>query len=144
MNRVVFPSWIFRVSDMNAIRKSLASLLVIVSVPLSATAEDKLDFVTEIKPILTTHCLTCHGPDEQEGEYRLDRKADALRGGARGTAIVPGKSKTSNQKRFTSISSIVRDLDPRSTVRVDPMCFKPALLVHRLRACPWEGFTARI
>jgi len=87
---------------MNAIRKSLASLLVIVSVPLSATAEDKIDFVTEIKPILTTHCLTCHGPDEQEGEYRLDRKADALRGGARGTAIVPGKSKTSSLIQFVS------------------------------------------
>lgn len=38
------------------------------------SANDKIDFATEIQPILADHCYSCHGPDAQErkGDLRLD------------------------------------------------------------------------
>ncbi len=52
-----------------------------------------IDFVRDVRPILESHCLGCHGPDKQESNYRLDRKGVALKGGDYGDApIVPGKS----------------------------------------------------
>jgi len=47
-------------------------------------------FDSEVEPILKTHCLECHGPDEQEGSFRVDRLARLLRGGESGEpAVVP-------------------------------------------------------
>ncbi len=51
-----------------------------------------VDFDRDVKPILAKHCVSCHGPDKQRGDLRLDRKAEALRGGENGKALVPGKS----------------------------------------------------
>jgi hypothetical protein len=51
----------------------------------------RLDFVTEIQPILKAACHRCHGPDMQMGRLRLDSKALALQGGLSGKAIVPNK-----------------------------------------------------
>ena len=33
------------------------------------------DFTSTIKPFLATHCIKCHGPDEQEADLRLDTLA---------------------------------------------------------------------
>src|SRR5215831_4686422 len=51
----------------------------------------RLDFVTQIQPILKAACHRCHGPDMQMGRLRLDSKALALQGGLSGKAIVPNK-----------------------------------------------------
>jgi Protein of unknown function (DUF1553)/Protein of unknown function (DUF1549)/Planctomycete cytochrome C len=67
-----------------------------------AAAPRKIDFVADIKPILLRHCERCHGPDAQEGGLRLDRRAEALTGGGRGPAIVPGHSAKSRILRFAS------------------------------------------
>ena len=37
------------------------------------------------------HCVSCHGPTQQFGGLRLDRRADALRGGSQ-TDIGPGNA----------------------------------------------------
>ncbi|MCE9566426.1 MAG: DUF1549 domain-containing protein [Planctomycetes bacterium] len=55
-----------------------------------ATAAEP-DFVRDVRPIFAAHCVKCHGPDKQRGDLRLDRKADALKGGDSGAVIVPGK-----------------------------------------------------
>ena len=34
--------------------------------------ESKVDFATQIKPIFEKHCLRCHGPDDQDGDFRID------------------------------------------------------------------------
>jgi len=41
----------------------------------------KIDFATEVLPILRQNCITCHGPKEQKNGFRLDRRKDAMRGG---------------------------------------------------------------
>jgi formylglycine-generating enzyme required for sulfatase activity/mono/diheme cytochrome c family protein len=57
----------------------------------SAGAADKIDFTREIKPILEVHCLSCHDVEKPKGDLRLKTRADALKGGDDGTALVPGK-----------------------------------------------------
>jgi hypothetical protein len=54
----------------------------------------KIDFGRDVQPIFRTHCIDCHGPDEQKNGLRLDRRRDALRGGT-GTMIGPGNGAAS-------------------------------------------------
>lgn len=72
--------------DMRTSVPILAALL-----PTLAVAE-KVDFITQIQPILSENCYACHGPDETkaEGKLRLDVREKALKGGESGLAIVPG------------------------------------------------------
>ena len=70
----------------------LLSLKSLAAPPKSAPARRTVDFNTQIKPILTAHCLKCHGARKQEGGLRLDHRATALRGGDSGQLLVPGKS----------------------------------------------------
>ena len=53
--------------------------------------EKKVDFTKDIQPILSENCFKCHGPDNQESGLRLDKKSAAMKGGERGTPILPGK-----------------------------------------------------
>ncbi|MCG6156694.1 DUF1553 domain-containing protein [Rubinisphaera margarita] len=49
-------------------------------------------FETHIRPLLVEHCISCHGPDKQKGELRLDLKQGALTvGGESGPSIIPHK-----------------------------------------------------
>src|SRR5262245_4691961 len=58
------------------------------------TAEDKVDFQRQIRPLLADKCFACHGRDAEhrEGSLRLDERDAALAGGDSGEkAIVPGQ-----------------------------------------------------
>jgi aldose sugar dehydrogenase len=57
----------------------------------TAARPDAIDFQRDVQPILREHCVTCHGPTQQFGGLRLDRRADALRGGTQ-TDIGPGNA----------------------------------------------------
>ena len=46
-------------------------------------------FESQIRPLLATHCYQCHGPEEQEGQLRLDSYAGMIQGGKSGAAVVP-------------------------------------------------------
>jgi len=59
---------------------------------LPPPAPQTVDFVRDIQPIFTEHCLGCHGPKRQEAGFRLDHKPTVLAGGELGIAVVPGKS----------------------------------------------------
>ena len=45
----------------------------------------------QIRPILESSCLDCHGPTRRRGNLRLDSAGAARKGGKSGAAIVPGK-----------------------------------------------------
>jgi mono/diheme cytochrome c family protein len=50
-------------------------------------------FAERVRPIFDTKCASCHGAEKQKGEYRLDEKAVAFKGGESGkTAIKPGEA----------------------------------------------------
>lgn len=55
------------------------------------TASEKVDFSTQIKPILNTKCITCHGGVKKSGGFSLLFKDDALAATESGKpAIIPG------------------------------------------------------
>jgi hypothetical protein len=58
----------------------------------------------DVEPILVRRCSECHGPDKQKGGLRLDRKAEAMRGGKSGRAgFVAGQPEASELiRRVTS------------------------------------------
>ena len=59
--------------------------------PASADSPSPVDYTSQIKPILTQHCVTCHGAAKPRGGLRLDTAAAALAGGKSGPAVLPGK-----------------------------------------------------
>jgi ankyrin repeat protein len=79
----------------------LALSLCVLAAPASLSAQNysaspvpqKVDFATDIQPILHAHCIECHGPDKQRAGMRLDRKSSALKAFSR--RVVPGSSENS-------------------------------------------------
>ena len=68
--------------------------------PLNAQAP--VSFSKDIQPILEQNCLTCHGPSMQSSRLNLSTLEGALRGGARGSAIVPGQADDSRLYRMVA------------------------------------------
>lgn len=58
----------------------------------SVAAAAPVDYLREVKPVLSEHCYRCHGVSQQKGELRLDTAALALQGGDNGLGLVAGKS----------------------------------------------------
>ena len=54
-----------------------------------------LDYLKDIKPILKTHCVSCHGPIKSEASLRLDTFAHIASGGDNGHALVAAKPQAS-------------------------------------------------
>src|SRR5437764_11794227 len=59
-------------------------------------------FKSQVRDILVTGCVDCHGGDDVESGFDLATRKGLVRGGAHGPAIVPGKSADSNVVRFIS------------------------------------------
>lgn len=55
-----------------------------------ALAKDPVVFTQIVQPILTVNCVYCHGPDKQEGDFRLDSMAALLKGGEDGPGLIAG------------------------------------------------------
>ncbi len=72
---------------------------------LPAPSPDPVSFPRDIAPVLANRCHACHGPSQQMQGLRLDRRADALKGGYSGPVIVPGKSAES--KLILMVASVV-------------------------------------
>lgn len=80
-----------RISDLVKVVVLNITLLVI---PLQS--QEQVNFGNEIYPILKTNCFACHGKDQQMGEFRLDNRTSALKGGISGPSILPGHAETSS------------------------------------------------
>ncbi len=76
-------------------RSFAIAFLLAFTTPLCAQPELEEAFERQVRPVLITHCLECHGPNKQESELRLDTREAILNGGASGAAIIVGKPQES-------------------------------------------------
>lgn len=60
---------------------------------LPAPANGKIEFNRDVRPILESSCLRCHGPEKPKSHFRLDNRESALKGGYDNPDdIIPGDS----------------------------------------------------
>ncbi|MFL5339800.1 MAG: c-type cytochrome domain-containing protein, partial [Gemmataceae bacterium] len=58
--------------------------------PVAGWAAEPVDYLRDVKPVFTQHCVKCHGTAKPKGGLRLDTAANALKGGDSGAVIAPG------------------------------------------------------
>ena len=59
---------------------------------LPPAADRKVDFVTDVQPLLRDACFDCHSSGNEEGLLNLGIRQRTLEGGEHGTVLVPGNS----------------------------------------------------
>jgi len=72
----------------------VASLVASTWLGIVAYADESIDYIRDIRPILSDNCYACHGPDEgsREAELRLDMHESTIGELPSGEkAVVPGK-----------------------------------------------------
>jgi mono/diheme cytochrome c family protein len=60
-----------------------------------ADAETRAFFDNKVRPLLESHCYTCHGPAKQKAGVRVDSRGAMIRGGDSGPILEPGKPQSS-------------------------------------------------
>jgi formylglycine-generating enzyme required for sulfatase activity len=70
----------------------LAAFIIVACASPSPHAEEAVDFVKDIQPILEFNCVHCHheGKEKPKGGLMLSTKAEAFEGGKSGVVIVAG------------------------------------------------------
>jgi len=76
-------------------RQAVGLLLALASLTSGsgrAAQPARVDYLRDIKPILQSHCCSCHGALRQKAGLRLDTAALLRKGGDNGPALVPHNS----------------------------------------------------
>ncbi|MCA9024233.1 MAG: PSD1 domain-containing protein [Planctomycetaceae bacterium] len=76
---------------MRRFRPQVFSLTVLLTSSI-VRAEETVNFVKDVRPLLESRCFECHGAETREAGLRLDRKEPALAGSDTGQVILPGNS----------------------------------------------------
>jgi mono/diheme cytochrome c family protein len=86
-----------------------------------------VDFARDVRPIFAARCFECHGADTRESSLRLDRGADALKGGDSGKVIVPGAPDDSLLFRYVSRVDPDEVMPPKG----DPLSDQQVALIRK-------------
>src|SRR5690349_10668937 len=82
------------------------------------TKEDKIDYSTQVKPIINKNCITCHGGVRAKGNFSLLFREEALAKTKSGKyAIVPGDPGNSEMIRRITLN----DPDERMPYHHEPL-----------------------
>jgi hypothetical protein len=76
-------------------RALVIALLLAFASAASVRAEEPVDYLKQIKPLLATRCYACHGALKQESGLRLDTVAAITTGGDGGAILSSGNSRDS-------------------------------------------------
>jgi hypothetical protein len=89
-------------------------LYLSVGVCILAASEPAVQFNRDIRPILSEHCYTCHGPDERKrfSKLRLDGEASAKSDLGGHFAIVPGQPAASELLKRVNSNDLARRMPP--------------------------------
>jgi hypothetical protein len=92
----------------------------------AARAQGGAQFEQDDWPILEAKCVTCHGPEDQFNDLRLDSKTRILQGGKNGKVVIPGDPDKSSL--FIRVALPPDDLDimpaegdPLSAAQIDTL-----------------------
>ena len=115
----------------------LALALTLLSLPAWGGSSDETGlefFEKRIRPVLATHCTSCHGPERQESSLRLDTRSSLLKGGRSGPVVMPG------QPRNSRLYQAVTYRDPH--LKMPPPGPLPPSVIEDIRAwieagAPW-------
>ena len=81
---------------MYAVRKPISPIILGLAVTASllnlSAADKSVSFAKDIQPALESSCLKCHGSAVQLSKLDLGTRDNALKGGEKGAAIVPGRA----------------------------------------------------
>ncbi|MCS7020878.1 MAG: PSD1 and planctomycete cytochrome C domain-containing protein [Gemmataceae bacterium] len=95
----------------------IVGLMVWVDGWVQGVAAAEVDYLRDVRPILSNACFKCHGPGTQKGKLRLDEREAAVRRGA----IVPGQPAESELlRRITASDEAERMPPPESGDRLSP------------------------
>ncbi|MDE0165794.1 MAG: PSD1 and planctomycete cytochrome C domain-containing protein [Bryobacterales bacterium] len=73
----------------------LLAMQAIAQAPPQRASVDDAFFEARVRPVLAVNCYGCHGPEKQANMLRVDSRESLLRGGKRGSALVPEKPEES-------------------------------------------------
>ncbi len=68
----------------------LPTLVLIALCAVSAVSASDVDYLSQVKPLLTEKCYSCHGVLKQESSLRLETRALMIQGGDSGGVLLPG------------------------------------------------------
>jgi len=98
-----------------------ASVFSAFSVPAVLSAQPRINYETQVRPILQERCLECHSQDKRKGGLSLATYEDALEGGRNGAVIRPGNGAGSllvHRVRGDVEPQMPKDKDPLTTAEI--------------------------
>lgn len=90
----------------------------VIGIGAGLSASEVPTYAKTIQPILADRCYSCHGPDKQKGDLRLDSPEAIKKGGKNGAVLVAGDLKKSTLYTLTLLP--VGD-DDRMPGKGDPL-----------------------
>lgn len=98
-------------------------------------------FDRDIKPIFEATCFRCHGPERPKSKFSLDQRDTALKGGANGVDILPGRSGASPLIHY--VSRLVEDMEMPPPDKGEPLTREQVGLLRTWidQGAPWSGTT---
>lgn len=99
----------------------MVSIIIISTLFVFSTHHKKIDYISEVKPILNKHCITCHGGVRRKAGFSLLFRSEALANTESGKpAIIPGDPDHSEMIRRLTL----KDPEERMPFKHEPLSKK--------------------